>query len=1178
MSEPTSNKQHSGEESTNRKNNTVKTAPKKRPALVRFIKALGFTLIGIIAILLITITIAVSYLKPERLTPLVEKYANEYLDAEVSIGRVEISFWSTFPKFDLDVDNLFIRSKSFDNLPSEIKTQIPEYTDSLLHIRHFNGAVNIPQLAARKIALYDIIFDSPRINIVQATPSASNIDIFPTSKEKEEKKDETGIDIPDFSIGTFEIRGSMRVRYTSLPDSTDIAVCMTKTSLKGEKSPNYEIKIEGLTNASLPALNLTHLGFGIGGTIEWRRENPYNVGLDNFNLRLGDVKAKISTKIDFSGETRVETFGLNLPLTPLSALTALIPEEMKGELSKINTDACISLSASLTHPFNIAGDSVPSFIFELEIPESKASYDRFALDRFALKAKGEIDGKNLDNSMIDLTRLMAIGEGVGFELTGIFTELLTDPSITGSFKGGLDICRLPSVILEKLPCKLSGHLRADSEFSLRRSYLDKENFHRIRLTGEATLKEFRASMPKLPGELYTRMTELRLGTNSSFTRGDISVDSLLTASLKIDTVYANVTGMEFSGKELKFGIGCLNSGFSADTTVITPIGGRIVAERIMFKSQEDSMRIRLRKSTIGATLRRYKGDARKPQLHLDIATEGAFYGDRVNRAMLSKSLLFVTVHPSAPRMSSRRNLLVDSLMNANPELDADSARVLAASIRKARRVKSHMADSIAVASGEFIDARLDNSMQKLIRQWDAKGILKAARLRIFTPYFPLRNSMSDLNMRFNSDSVIISDTHLRSGRSRLTVNGTISNISRALTSRNHRQSLKLDFNLTGDTIDVNQIAEATFAGASFAQRDSARVFIAPDTENEARLQAAVQTETDSTAIFVVPSNVEARMGIEAANIIYSDIVFHDFKGNMNVYNGAINLERMGARTDVGSVNLNALYSAPNKKDATFAFGMRVSDLHIAQVIDLVPSLDTIMPLLSDISGIINADLAATTSIDPGMNLNIPSLKAAVKLSGDSLVLIDQETFKKIGKWLLFKDKTRNVIDKMTVEMIVNNSQLELFPFIFDLDRYKLGVMGSNDMALNLHYHIAVLKSPLPFKFGINISGDVDNMKIRLGRAKFNEKRMPQTVAIADTTRINLVREIGNVFRRGVRGARMRSLDFSNIAKQHAADMDISTDTISHADSLYFIKEGLIPAPDTTTIAPQAPDKKKKQRK
>ncbi len=238
-----------------------------------------------------------------------------------------------------------------------------------------------------------------------------------------------------------------------------------------------------------------------------------------------------------------------------------------------------------------------------------------------------------------------------------------------------------------------------------------------------------------------------------------------------------------------------------------------------------------------------------------------------------------------------------------------------------------------------------------------------------------------------------------------------------------------------------------------------------------------------------------------------------------------------------------------------------------------------MPLLQGIDGIINADIAATTKIDSAMNLDIPSLKAAGKISGDSLRVIDDETFRTIGKWLMFKHKERNVIDSMTVEMIVEDSRLQLFPFMFNLDRYKLGVTGSNDMAMNLNYHVAVLKSPLPFKFGINITGNPDKMKIRLGGAKFIEKNMSKTVSIADTTRINLVREISNIFRRGARNARVRTLDFSASQAMHPMPAgSTGADTISRSDSLYFIKEGLIAAPDTVAPRQDLPVKEQNKRK
>ena len=148
-----------------------------------------------------------------------------------------------------------------------------------------------------------------------------------------------------------------------------------------------------------------------------------------------------------------------------------------------------------------------------------------------------------------------------------------------------------------------------------------------------------------------------------------------------------------------------------------------------------------------------------------------------------------------------------------------------------------------------------------------------------------------------------------------------------------------------------------------------------------------------------------------------------------------------------------------------------------------------------------------------------------------------------------------MIDHISAEMVVENNQLQLFPFMFDIDRYRLGVMGTNDMAMNLNYHISVLKSPLPFKFGINIKGTVDDMKIRLGGAKFKNNASMEKVSIADTTRINLINEIENVFRRSARSPLRLNTKVNSVSNQ----MNLE-DKISHNDSLLMIKEGYIDAP------------------
>lgn len=167
---------------------------------------------------------------------------------------------------------------------------------------------------------------------------------------------------------------------------------------------------------------------------------------------------------------------------------------------------------------------------------------------------------------------------------------------------------------------------------------------------------------------------------------------------------------------------------------------------------------------------------------------------------------------------------------------------------------------------------------------------------------------------------------------------------------------------------------------------------------------------------------------------------------------------------------------------------------------------------------------------------------------------------------------------MSIQMTVENNQLQIYPFIFDIDRYRLGVQGYNDFALNFKYHIAVLKSPLPFKFGINISGNPDKMKIRLGRARLKPGDA-LTVNIVDTTRVNLMRQISNVFRRGIREGDRARLRLETLHNHGAtpADEIPDNDTLSRADSVEFIREGLIEAPEHA-VTPQSDAKGKKGKK
>jgi hypothetical protein len=86
--------------------------------------------------------------------------------------------------------------------------------------------------------------------------------------------------------------------------------------------------------------------------------------------------------------------------------------------------------------------------------------------------------------------------------------------------------------------------------------------------------------------------------------------------------------------------------------------------------------------------------------------------------------------------------------------------------------------------------------------------------------------------------------------------------------------------------------------------------------------------------------------------------------------------------------------------------------------------------------------------------------------------------------------------------------------------------------------------------------------------------------MVDTTRVNLLKQIENVFRRGVRNSKMSSLNIAN-KPNSKLDNDTEDDNLSAADSLLFIQEGLIEAPvvpATTEQTTTTKDSKSKKRK
>lgn len=1150
---------------------------RRRHPLLRIVRFAVILLLSILALIILAIGASVWILTPERLTPLVTGIANKNLNATVEASRIELTFWSTFPRLTVDVDSLTLVSHSLRGLDAQVRRKLPANADSLFCIGSFSAGVDVLGLLIGQIHLYDVDLRSPRLNILQVDSLHNNFTIVPPS---EESQPSAPLKLPGITINRFTIADGFPVSFTSLADSLSVSVDIAAGTISGNEAPRYTLSVNGKGAGGLGSFRLLPIPFGIDGCLSWKAQEPGALQANDMQISAGKVALTFDAAVQLLDSMAVNQLRVVGKEIRIADVIQLIPEQYRGSLKPLDTDLAASFSAELLAPYTPSSRRIPPVKLRLTFPRGKLTYDRLVLNGIEADIAGTIHPSAPNRSEISVKAFSVSGRAMDFSLTGSITSPLSDPHIIGTFNGSVDFSRLPVQLTSRLPARISGVLKGNASFDIRQSHLTQRGFHRMKINGEISLSDFRAYLTDSDGMLYTRHALLKFGTSNSIKVNGQRIDSLLTASLTVDTIATSIPGVMLTASGMEMGFGSRNVASSTDTSRINPLGASIRLHRLAIRCDSDSARFMLRDAFVKASLQRYQSQARSPLLNLDLSMGRLRAADRYNRLSLSEASASLTLHPrSRPTMSRRFQAAYDSIAAARPSLSTDSLMSLT---RAHLRHKARLRNASAKRS-DVIDFGVDNSLRSWLRLWRVQGTLKARRARLFTPYFPVRNTISGLDLSFSTDSVTLRNTTYKMGRNDFLINGSITNISRALTSAG-RVPLKVTFNVDCDSLNINDITRALMLGAAFSDRISKGSAVMPDDDSDEKMSAHIEQQLDDAerAPILVPTNITANIAVRAANMKYGDILFQRFTGNIEARDGSVRLNRLGAFTPMGSFGMTALYTAPTKDDIRFAGGIVVRRLDLRQFLNMIPEIDSVIPMLRSMEGIITAECGMTTDIDTAMNLKFHTLDMALKISGDSLVLLDSETFRKLSKWLLFKNKNRNMIDSMSVEMIIRDSRLQLYPFLVNLDRYRFGISGGNDLGLNLDYHVAVLKSPIPFKFGVNIKGTPDHLKIRLGRARFNEKQVASSRQLTDTARINLIRKIRNIFQFGVRNSRHVKLTLSE-PKPSQSEYLLS-DTISAADSLFFIRQGVIPKPkgwidpDSVAAHKAQADKPKQKRK
>lgn len=414
-----------------------------------------------------------------------------------------------------------------------------------------------------------------------------------------------------------------------------------------------------------------------------------------------------------------------------------------------------------------------------------------------------------------------------------------------------------------------------------------------------------------------------------------------------------------------------------------------------------------------------------------------------------------------------------------------------------------------------ISLNIDSSITNFIREWHPKGKIRVEKGSFVIPAYPLRNNIAALDASFDGNVFDLHSLGVKSGSSQFILSGKLNNVFR-LFSRSH-SSVNLNLMMNAKRLNINEIMAALQVGE---KKETVPVdTVAMDNLSHQQYEESIVVDLEDaepelrTPLIVVPANVVANVAIGASRVNISSFDIDSLAAKIRIQERTIQISDVAASSPMGDIALEAYYASRTKQDISAGFDLALRKVTAEKIIDLIPAVGEMLPMLRSFTGKLECDITATTKIDTTMRFITPSLDGVFNIRGQNLRLDDFGKLKPIVQFLLFGRRDFKHVDELNVMGNVKDSRIEVYPFQLTIDKYTMALAGTQNFDKSFTYHVSMLKSPIPFRFGVKLFGDdFQKIRFRLGRSMFRKKDViPDYSEEVNMFREDLVMAIDNVF-------------------------------------------------------------------
>ncbi|MAX69567.1 MAG: AsmA family protein [Flavobacteriaceae bacterium] len=501
-----------------------------------------FKIIGIILLIFIAILIAIPFVLESKIDTIVQNYADENLDADLSFDDISLSLISSFPKAEVSVDNLKITNRA------------PFEGETLATAKSLSFEMALGELfkgSDEPLAVNEIIADELLLTIKNNKNGTVNYDIVKQTNDAPSTTTETSSGSFTFDIKNYELNNSA---FTYIDEETNTQVYVTEINhygkgiFSGEKS---ELDTNTEANVSMSVDSAQYLNNNI-----IKLKALIDLDLEQQKYTFKDNKGYINAlPLEFEGFLQMVEEGQQIDITfknPESSFKdflAVIPKEYSKNIENVTTTGNFTVNGIIKGL--VSEETIPTLDINMKSDNASFKYPDLpkSVDNIHIDASVKNTTGNVDDTYVDVNRLdFRIDQDV-FKSEAHIKNLTGNMLVDANLDGILNLANITKAYPVDLENELSGILRGSLSTAFDMEAIETNAYQRIKNNGNVSVSNVVFSSENMANPIQINEADLTLNSGNVSLKNfeALTGKSDLNASGSID----NLLGFLLSDKKLE---------------------------------------------------------------------------------------------------------------------------------------------------------------------------------------------------------------------------------------------------------------------------------------------------------------------------------------------------------------------------------------------------------------------------------------------------------------------------------------------------------------------------------------------------------------------------------------------------------------------------------------------------